>query len=772
MSNIYPIYTDRIRYKLYHNPSGPILVDEPKGFRDDDNEFVRSKTLDGIFAEVTNDLEFFGNGAEWINNIYQVYGVKANIICTKEERNPDTDVYELSKNGFLDLMVIKIGETSTTVKFINSSLLKTIKARENESIEVDRLTTLSGLEIPYLEPSKVALNGRGILLKSLLEVEEDNNTTAEFNMRFQTQNPRTASLAVPLSKVYISDTRVNATTDESFTDTPDIGRVEGMFYLLNDRDKTITIEIKCKFDIVKPSAIDISDISNDASLKLYLVVFENGEEYNVKERIPLSDNIVFGNGTSSNGGLLLTEVDAFYTFLDYPILKGESLSLQWYGGASDWGTFVGSVGTSFGYMRPRFENIVSSINMVEDSTFFNSVSNIHFPFNIAERFLKIFTDSDNLLISNVLGKTEDGYEEDGEASLIALAHGFWVREFKELDSNNATEEEIEENRYKSMSTTFKEFYESYFNAWNLGAGIEKVGLKEVFRIEKKEYFYNKNILIHLGEVVNGKFEYVQVNNVVRTLDSEQFNSGIEIGYDKVTEYEEATGLDEYNTKTTLTTTLDKLEKIYQKVSKYRADSYGLEFARRNPSREFPTEDTKYDSSIWLLDLIRNPISTVFSQRLWADDFDVIPTGVFSPETAQNLRLSPINTLLRHGWVIGSGLVKYPLDFIRYGSSVSNSRLVTTINGISRAENGNIQNDSLEKARTDGFIVDFEFNVDYDLLQKIQGKTLILGKEIPNFYGLVAFKNEKGIIETGYIQKVSPNGVGKWKLKKSNSQENG
>jgi hypothetical protein len=321
-----------------------------------------------------------------------------------------------------------------------------------------------------------------------------------------------------------------------------------------------------------------------------------------------------------------------------------------------------------------------------------------------------------------------------------------------------------------MSTTFKEFYESYFNVWNLGAGIEKVGLKEVFRIEKKEYFYNKNVLIHLGEVINGKFEYIQVNNVFRTLDSKQFNSGLEIGYDKVTEYEEVVGLDEYNTKTTFTTTLDKLEKIYQKVSKYRADSYGLEFARRKPFSSFPTEDTKYDSSIWLLDLIRNPISTVFSQRLWdsGNDFDVAPTGVYDPETAQNLRLSPVNTLLRHGWVIGAGLIKYPLDFIRYGSSVSNSRLITTINGVSRAENGNIQNNSLEKARTDGWIVDFEFNVDYDLLQKIQGKTLILGKEIPNFYGLVAFKNEKGLIETGYIEKVSPNGVGKWKLKKSNS----
>ena len=67
----------------------------------------------------------------------------------------------------------------------------------------------------------------------------------------------------------------------------------------------------------------------------------------------------------------------------------------------------------------------------------------------------------------------------------------------------------------------------------------------------------------------------------------------------------------------------------------------------------------------------------------------------------------------------------------------------------------------------GEVIEFEFNVDYDLLQKIQGKTVILGKEVQNFYGLVAFMNENGEIEEGYLEKVSPNGVGKWTINKFN-----
>ena len=160
---------------------------------------------------------------------------------------------------------------------------------------------------------------------------------------------------------------------------------------------------------------------------------------------------------------------------------------------------------------------------------------------------------------------------------------------------------------------------------------------------------------------------------------------------------------------------------------------------------------------------------MFEQRLWQDDFAQIPTGIFSPSTATNLRLSPFNNLLRHGWWVKAGLTKYPEEFVRYGSSTNNSLMTTQlIDGNEYAENGNIANKDLEDARMTGDIIEFDYEVDYDLLQQIKGKTVILGDEIPNFYGLVAFKNEKNEIEKGYLQKLSPNGVGKWTLSKYNN----
>ena len=53
------------------------------------------------------------------------------------------------------------------------------------------------------------------------------------------------------------------------------------------------------------------------------------------------------------------------------------------------------------------------------------------------------------------------------------------------------------------------------------------------------------------------------------------------------------------------------------------------------------------------------------------------------------------------------------------------------------------------------------------MQQVEGTTEILGKKIPNFYGLVEFMNNDGQLEKGFLFSLKPNGAGKWKILKSN-----
>ena len=762
MSRIQPIYSDRVRYKLSHNPTGTQTVQEPSGWKEDDNEFVRNKTFHGIFPQMTNNLSFFNTGAQFIEKIWNDYGVNADLILIKEERNPSTDIWETAYSGFLDMLTYSKENKGVSVKFISSGLLRVIKARENEKIEIDRTDTLKGLTIPYLNPKLVNLNGRDIHLNSLLETKAEDSASFVFRMNFSSTNKRFGTLGVPASITYASDTLVDPVPkDISFKKGNPGDPVEAsadaaqIFYGVADRDRTLTIKIKVSFNV---SEHKIDDLEN-ASMHLALATYGTGTDYLLVDRVNLTSSLI------NNSSVILDTV-----FIDIvktvQVLEGQSLSLQWYGEAN-FGSQIGGDGD----MDVDFTNIDARIEIDEDSTFDATVSSVHLPFEVFDRYLELFTNQKGLLRSNALGRTDIDYLEDGAPSRIGMAHGFWIRGFSKDD----VAEINEENRYKSMTMSFKDLYSSYFSVWNLGAGIETIGFKEIFRVEELEYFYNRNVLIRLGKVVNGEFVYVRVSNVKRTVDSKVFNSGLDIGYSKGGDYEEAVGLDEYNTRTTFTTIIDKIEEKYTEVSKLRADSYGMEFCRRFPRQNYATEDTKYDSSTWLIDM-KKGTGSILEQRLWNDDFSQAPTGVFSPSTATNLRLSPFNILLRHGWVIAAGLTKYPLDYIRYGSSVANSAMKTKldvskypdIGGTEYAENGNIQGNKLEKARTDGMVIEFDYEVDYDLLQSIQGKAVILGKEIPNLYGLVEFKNEDGLIEQGYIEKVSPNLAGKWTLKKYNS----
>ena len=194
--------------------------------------------------------------------------------------------------------------------------------------------------------------------------------------------------------------------------------------------------------------------------------------------------------------------------------------------------------------------------------------------------------------------------------------------------------------------------------------------------------------------------------------------------------------------------------------------YAPEFTRRKPLSKYPTEDTQYDDAVFLLDL--KPGNNQFLQRKWQDDFEKAPTGIFSPETAVNLRFSPFNMLLRHGWMIASGLTKYPTERVRYGSSTTNSQLKTQLkNGYEYAENGDIINSELGKARFVPEWIEFEHECTFDVMQMVQGTTTINGKVIQNFYGTVQFINENNKPEKGFLFNLKPNGKGQWKVLKSN-----
>jgi hypothetical protein len=748
MSTINQTYFDRVRFILQNDNLGSLIIEEPVGWNSDDKELSRHKDYHGIFPKFSNNLKFIGEAYDYLKTIRDVYGINAQVRLVKDEKHPKTDEWTRSYSGYLDMSTYTNEDKKISLKFNSGGLEAELKARESEAVEITRSKTLDGIALPDLSINQVELDGRRIFLKSVWETDQSNNNVF-IGVRSDDGNTRRESSGFPLKLINRSHEEAHSVIPQSYGN--ELNGSTGMMFLATfDRQRQIRIVGE---NISFLPIIEESDWQW-AQYKISLVVYENGINYDVKHR-----RILFWADTNPNQNGVTTSLGNFqrkvmlgnyvnigqtYNFNFDEIVNvsaGESVALEILI-ESDLKNFSGS--TARYYVNTT--EISGNVIVEEDSFFEKSISNCVLPHEVAERLIEIYTNK-KVLKSDALGRTDIGYQQDGKASLVGLSHGFWIRGFDNSD-------EV----FRPLTTSLKEFMESYSAMHNLGMGIENDGFKEYVRIEELGYFYNRNTTIKLP---------FQVKNVKRSEAVDYYYSSLEMGYEKGGDYEEAFGLVEYNGSSKFATIIKSLRNIYTKQSKYRSDSYGAEFARRKPKLTHATEDTRYDTDVFANDMKRDSLSNIFKLRKWQDDFEQAPTGTFSPDTAYNLRLSPLNCLLRHGWVIASGLTKYLSDYIRYTSSTANSSLSTKlIGGNEYAENGDIINAELGRPKYVPEFIEFEHEVNFEINQLLMGSKVILGKKIPNIYGAIEFINEDGEQEKGFLMNLKPNGKGQWKLLKT------
>lgn len=745
MGNVNQGYYDRVRYTLRNKNFADKEIIEPEGWRSDDTEFERSKVYHGIFPSFSNNLKFVLDGAEYIKLVRDLYGVNERIKLIREERNPVTDIWDETYFGFLDLSTWESEDGKVSCKFNSAGLEQSLKVRDNDKFEIDRISTEAGYPLEELNPITVAVDGREIFLKSDWKVSPEENEVVLENST-NVGNTRGSTIAVPLKLINKSHENAQSILpgsligDNSWERTGN-GDTSNMFFAVSDRHRTLHI----KFTLEWNTRVQHFEQITSFIFAVRMAQYKDGSDYNHK-----SSEFLFLKDDYND-----IQYKTFSVSYDkvVELEPGDSLSLcfdQNYDGD----------GGHSSKLRIIPRNIICNNFSVEEDSFLDkSTTKSVLIFELFERLLAICTNQKKALRSDLFGRTDIGYQTDGKWSLIGFCHGFWIRGFDKEPIPTEGPPKIE-NLFKPLTTSFKESFEAAQSVLNIGVGIEKEGNKEVMRIEELSFFYNRNTTIRLPN---------QVKKVKRNEASDYNFSSLQFGYEKGGDYEEAMGLDEPNTKSVFTTVINGVKNEYMKISKFRADNYGFEFARRKPVTLNNTEDTNYDNDIWFQDLKRGE-NEVFLQRKWQDDFEKAPTGIFSPGTAFNLRLSPFNILLRHGWYIGAGFTKYLSDFVRYASSLANSKMKTKLIGKPEyAEDGVIQNSELDRARFVCEEIEFEHVCDYSVMQQVNGFTMLAnGKKIRNVYGMVEFINEFNQIEKGFLMNLKPMGEGKFKLLKFNN----
>jgi hypothetical protein len=731
------------QHQLYTKLLGGLIIQEPDGWSNDIPSFKRDKSSRGILSKTEIDLEFYGDGADWLSTVANSFGIQETVLLIKSEK----DVYSINEKWRVRyIQEIDMGTYvrdkktgKVTVKATEGGLYDKIKKRKSKKYDLVNTESADGDDIGAIKTYPFQPQPRDIFLQSFINVERP-----QLNYRVNSENYKVSTSdsqrTIPLIDGYTSDTMVqkpsnsdpSVNTQKPHDQQRNIGTIQPVgdqFIFLAERAKTIRVKINLKFRLDK---YDENNTRDDGDFK---------KKIRIEFRKSQPDDL--GNIILVERDELLTLTEPFTIGALQTVTYDQALDLE---EGDSFSCVFSTAGTGNG-SKMRFDcyfTVEQSEITIEDSTPFRiTTGKCMKPFDLFERLVAKITGKNGLFKSTVFGA-------GGEYEHMVVDNGFWARGFP----NIFTEADGEE-RTIQFNSSWKDAFESYNYLEPLCWFTEISGKQEVVRIEKATHTMKNFIGVRIPSV----------DKVEEKTTKQNFFSGIKIGHKKSLEYEEINGLDEPNGLSEYGTPISKNDTIYMAESMFRFDSVGYELVRRRQYTQYPKEDTPRDKDIFMHDA--KYINGIYYHNLWTDKFDSAPTGIFSPDTAWNLWLSPMNRLFYgHGYSIKRGLYHFPTKSIRFDSSNSNQNLKTIFNGLTLHEGGSVLVDDLEKPRIEPMEVEVTFHMTQAIEDQIRSTTRVLindvYEEIPNYFGLFEYI-EGGNLKYGRLVKLDASDEGKLTL---------
>lgn len=718
-----------VRYELYSKALGTLVLDQvPKGYDSDTRSYIRNKDSRGIDIKTTINLEFFGAGAEYLTSISNSFGISEKVLLTKWVK----DTLSLSESWkFRYIQELDMGKFkrisrtgNVTVDATEGGLHSDIDNRKSDKYDLLNNESADGINIGDLNTQRFVPTPRGIFRESLLRDNDQNNF--KVNSSRAKQETTAIRRAIPLKEIYNYDTDDVIAPWNSFEEYND--------KIPHSRYNAVNVDPGNQF-IYRAEVRKILRIKMDITFKITNVVYNRTsfEEIGIDlVRTDIQDNL---DTVQSREVLLSVEEpqnkigNEYVVSYDEELIfeAGESISICFFTSAS----LGGSAFTSDSYIDLYYSVTNSQITIQDSTNYEVSESKCLKPFDLFERLVAKITGKNNLFKSTIFGV-------GGKYENFVIDNGFWARGFPDLIIDaDGNEDRIQ------LNTSFEEAFEAFNYLEPLTYFIEIVGDKEVVRIEEATYTMQNFIGLSLAAVDNIEHEESKVD----------YFQKIEIGHKKSLEYDDANGVEEPNGRSEFTSHIKRAENTYSIISNFRFDPIGYETTRRKYHYAFPKTDTKRDTHIWMHDT-KVDNTGLHTHNLWDDldsegnpFFEYAPKGIFDPDTAWNLRLSPMNRLFEgHGYSVKRGLYHYPKLKIRFASSNANQNMITQRTGeIELPESGNITIEDIEKPRIEAKKINLTFKMTQAIEDQILDFTKINGELVPNYFGLIEFTEDNELV---------------------------
>lgn len=301
------------------------------------------------------------------------------------------------------------------------------------------------------------------------------------------------------------------------------------------------------------------------------------------------------------------------------------------------------------------------------------------PLYVFQQLISKITDGKYSATSSVLGA-------GGEAYDTVLTCGDSLRGFR---ANIPVDYEG-----PRLRTSLRDFFQSYGARYSIGITT----YDNIARIESRKSFYGDDVVLDVGVIDDEEFKFSPATDRV-------FNT-IKVGYPNQT-YDDVNGRSEFNTTQTYTSPVKTITSELDLSSKYRADSYGVEFTRINLENR-TTTDAGSDNDVFMIRISPSGAGFILSRPAYSNI-----TGVPGGATVFNTELSPKRCLQAHGPFLHSCLDKLDAQPLVFQTTDKNRQLVTVLNGVETVEQANVLIGDLGTKMFLPYIFEFKCKVPVD-----------------------------------------------------------
>lgn len=549
--------------------------EEPKGFTGLNSALRRDFDSSGVMYKLTDTdlkLGFPGTGKTILEGARDAEGVDATVTLEIFERADPLAGWVSIYTGQAIMENLVIDHVFANVDFEEISLLKTINDRLAIPVALQATEDLEGNVISAATSTSIPIQGRPLLKEARIgtidrahvvdlttNVWSFTDTGGGFTQPKLRNPPNMTTIIDQIvwddDSASVDETEHQINSDELF-----IGGVVIMRYF----------DLEYTADITVSGNLLIRDVSGGATGTVELFLRRQEDDGTTSDTSidswDMSDAAYNGTGGIETISFTLTQtVTTNYTYSLY------------FDSDAGVGTMQFTLGFNQGIVVPGTYQPLS-LGIVANTKREATSHSAYFIHEAIRHNLEVITGNSDAIDAPYIGRTEDGYIEDGDAAGFVEMNGASLR-------TNLTRDQV---------SSLSDRLESLISMFNVGWGVEKAyGDANRVKIAPREYFYQ--------DVELESFTNIEDKSYSEEYSDEFAFNEVQIGYKKFVQDDNFTATTEdFNTESVYSTPIKRLEGSKKFLANYIASDVLLEITRRRTFEQARKESWKYDDDLFIL----------------------------------------------------------------------------------------------------------------------------------------------------------------------------